>query len=233
DFMRGFHTVFYKDLGNAVTTMNISFLNLPDWVAIRRPEDVAHYQDILREHEAIVRQFAENRGEELELLLLYRDFIVANHLDPFYQFTTAYSSWLISQGEKPGFPPRKFSTLNLRRMLMSVQPNLSEILDSPGFINIARAIRESTVRAQYRKNQKNDRRYMVRYGLGRDLVRQSQYPEEFVAALSDFLFAYNAENAQVLERYPKERYPDYKYRWDVQTSDIEDILRLIDKYKNA
>lgn len=116
---------------------------------------------------------------------------------------------------------------------MSVQPNLSEILDSPGFINIARAIRESTVRAQYRKNQKNDRRYMVRYGLGRDLVRQSQYPEEFVAALSDFLFAYNAENAQVLERYPKERYPDYKYRWDVQTSDIEDILRLIDKYKNA
>lgn len=113
---------------------------------------------------------------------------------------------------------------------MSNQPNLTEILDSPGFINIARAIRESTVRAQYRKNKKNDKRYTVRYGLGRDLVRQSQYPEDFVAALSEFILNYNAENAQVLERYPEERYPQYKHRWDVQTHDINDILALIDKY---
>ena len=118
---------------------------------------------------------------------------------------------------------------------MSNKPKLSEILDSPGFVNIARAIRDSTVRAQYWRNKKNDKRYTVRYGLGRDLVRQSQYPSDFVAALSEFILNYNAENAQVLERYPEERYPQYKnkYRWDVRTRDIDEILELIDKYGDS
>ena len=234
DFMRGFQVAFYKDLGNAVTTMNISFLNLPSWVKIHESDDVQVYKDILQEHEELIsRQLREDRGEELDLLTSYRDFIVADNLDPFFEFTTAYSSWIISQGEKSTFPPRKFSTHNLRRLILSNQPQLSKIVDSPGFINIARAIRESTVRAQYLKNQKNDKRYTIRYGLGRDLVRQSQYPKKFISDLSDFLFAYNAENAQVLERYPKERYPQYKHRWDVQTEDIKDILDLIDKYEDS
>lgn len=106
---------------------------------------------------------------------------------------------------------------------MSVQPQLSEILESPGFVNIAYAIRQSTIIAQYRKKE-GDRRYDVRYGLGRDLVRQSQYPNEFVAALSDFLHNYNAENAQVMETRSG------PYRRSVQTSDIQDILQLIDKH---
>lgn len=223
DFLRGFHVVFYKSLGTAAATMNIAFLNLPGWVEIRQPEDVTLFQEILEEQVRIVQQFAENKGEEITLLQRFRDFIVADNLDPFFEFTTAYSSWLMSAGEKPGFPPRKFSTHNLRRLLMSVQPQLSEILESPGFVNIAYAIRQSTIIAQYRKKE-GDRRYDVRYGLGRDLVRQSQYPNEFVAALSDFLHNYNAENAQVMETRSG------PYRRSVQTSDIQDILQLIDKH---
>lgn len=222
-FLRGFHVVYYKSLGTAAATMNIAFLNLPGWIAIRQPDDVASFQEILAEQTRIIDQFAENKGEELELLQRFRDFLVADNLDPFFEFTTAYSSWLISAGEKSGFPPRKFSTHNLRRLLVSVQPKLSEILDSPGFISIAYAIRQSTIIAQYRKKE-GDRRYDVRYGLGRDLVRQSQYPDEFVAALSDFLHKYNAENAQVMETRSG------PYRKSVQTGDIQDILTLIDKH---
>ncbi|MBK8933527.1 MAG: hypothetical protein IPM76_14670 [Chloroflexi bacterium] len=48
----------------------------------------------------------------------------------------------------------------------------------------------------------------VRYGLGRDLVRKAYHREEFVAALGEFLLTYNAENAQVLERYPKTNTPN-------------------------
>lgn len=225
DFLRGFHAVYYKSLGTAAATMNIAFLNLPGWVEIRQPEDVAAFQEILEEQSKIIEQFAENKGEEIDLLQRFRDFIVADNLDPFFEFTTAYSSWLISEGEKHGFPPRKLSTHNLRRLLVSVQPKLSEILDSPGFVNIAYAIRQSTITAQYRKKE-GDRRYDVRYGLGRDLVRQSQYPDEFVAALSDFLHRYNAENAQVMETRSG------PYRRSVQTSDIQDILQLIDKHSS-
>ena len=223
NFLRGFHVVYYKSLGTAAATMNIAFLNLPGWVEIRQPDDVPIFQEILEEHTKIIEQFAENKGEELDLLQRFRDFIVADNLGPFFEFTTAYSSWLISAGEKPGFPPRKFSTHNLRRLLVSVQPKLSEILDSPGFQNIAYAIRQSTIIAQYRKKE-GDRRYDVRYGLGRDLVRQSQYPDEFIAALSDFLHKYNAENAQVMETRSG------PYRKSVQTGDIQGILRLIDQH---
>lgn len=223
DFLRGFHVAFYKDLGNAAAIMNIAFLNLPGWVAIENAEEAQILTNVLEEHEGIVRQFAENKGDQLELLQLYRDFIVADHLAPFFDFTTAYSSYLMREGEKATYPPRKFTTENLRRLLVSTQSNLREILDAPGFRNIAYAIRQSTVTAQYRKSQ-NDRRYDVRYGLGRDLVRRAQYPDEFIAALSDFLHNYNAENAQVMETRPG------PYRRSVQTSDIEEIVFLIDQH---
>lgn len=223
DFMHGFQVAFYKDMGNSVTIMNTSFLNLPGWVIIRSEEDLPAYQEILQEHEGIVRQFAENKGADLDLLLKYRDFIVADHLHPFLEFSTAYSSWLISEGEKGTFPPRKFTTHNLRRLFVSIQPTLSDILDAQSFQNIAYAIRQSTVTAQYRKSQ-NDRRYDVRYGLGRDLVRRAQYPDEFLAALSDFLHKYNAENAQVMETRPG------PYRKSIHTSDIQGIVQLVDEY---
>lgn len=223
DYVRGFQVAFYKDLGNAVTTMNLSFLNLPGWIKFAANPTSDHYQPILNEHEAIMRDLDESKGDQLDLLTLYRDFIVADHLDPFLDFTTAYSSYLISQGEKAGFPPKKFTTANLRRLILDNQSNLSDILNSQGFINIAYAIRQSTVTAQYRKKQ-NDRRYDVRYGLGRDLVRNSQYPTDFLAELSDFLGKYNAENAQVMENRPG------PYRKSIQTEDIKEIAALIDKY---
>lgn len=247
DFVRGFQVAFYKDLGNAVTTMNLAFLNLPRWVTIRRAEDVAIYLAILEEHKKVVTQFKEDRGEDIELLQAYRDFIVADNLEPFFEFTTAFSRYLISQAEKSNFPPRPFTTDNLRRLIVSndhnfnvqspdgeSKPKLSEVFDQekhPGFHNIAKAIRESTVTAQYWKNVKKDRRYTVRYGLGQDLSRRADYPSEFIAELSEFIFKYNAENAQVLERYPKEKYPHYTYyRFDVRATDIADIVQLTEHF---
>ena len=110
---------------------------------------------------------------------------------------------------------------------MSSEPKrYAPILESTGFQNIAYAIRQSTVTAQYRK-QEGDRRYDVRYGLGQDLVRKSQYPDEFIATLTEFLIKYNAENAQVMENRPG------PYRRSVKTTDIADIVRLIDEYNNS
>lgn len=110
---------------------------------------------------------------------------------------------------------------------MSAEPTLSVILDPeqhPGFQSIAYAIRQSTVVAQYNRKQKNDRRYDVRYGLGQELARKSRYPHEFITALSDFLQRYNAENAQVMENRAG------PYRKSIKTSDIDDIVALVDKF---
>lgn len=102
---------------------------------------------------------------------------------------------------------------------------LSKILESPGFQNIAYAIRQSTVTAQYRKSQ-NDRKYDVRYGLGQQLTRVARKGKEseFIAELADFIHKYNAENAQVME------VRSGPYRRSIQTSDIDDIVRLVDAY---
>ena len=109
---------------------------------------------------------------------------------------------------------------------MSAEPKLSAILDPelhPGFQSIAYAIRQSTVVAQFRKKE-GDRRYDVRYGLGQELARKSRYPIEFITALSDFLHKYNAENAQVMENRKG------PYRKSLKTSDIDDIVALVDEY---
>jgi hypothetical protein len=220
----GFYTAFYKDLGNAVATMNLSFVGLPDWMQVESENGVADALDVLAEHEAIVRQFDESHSDAYGLLLLYRDFLSGNDLWPFFYFTTAYSSYLISQRERPGGRARQFSTENLRRLIVNVEPKLSKILETSGFQNIAYAIRQSTVVAQYRKAQ-GDRRYDVRYGLGLELARKANYPAEFIAALSDFLHKYNAENAQLTEKGRPG-----PYRRSIQTSDIDDIVTLVDEY---
>ena len=50
------------------------------------------------------------------------------------------------------------------------------------------------------------------------------YPAEFVAVLSDFMHMYNAENAQVMENRQG------PYRRSIQTSDIDDVVGLVDEY---
>lgn len=219
----GLYSAFYKDLGNAVATMNLSFLGVPGWLHVTSDEDIANALEILEEHEAIIRQFDESHGDAYNLLLHYRNFVGGDDLWPFFEFTAGYSGYVISQRERSGGRARQFSAENLRRLIVNSEPKLSRILETEGFQNIAYAIRQSTVVAQYRKQQ-NDRRYDVRYGLGQELVRKANYPQEFVAALSDFLHQYNAENAQVMEN---RRGP---YRRSIHTADIDQIVDLVDEF---
>jgi hypothetical protein len=210
-------------MGNAVATMNLSFIGLPGWIQVQTEGDVEDALNMLAEHEAIVRQFDESHNDAYNLLLRYRDFISGNDLWPFFDFAVAYSGYIIGQRERTGGHARQFSEENLRRLIVNTEPRLGKILETPGFQNIAYAIRQSTVLAQYHK-KRGDRRYDVRYGLGQELARKANYPADFIAALSDFLHRYNAENAQVMENRAG------PYRRSIQTSDIDDIVALIDEY---
>ncbi len=224
----GFYSAFYKNLGQSVATMNLSFIGLPGWIRVEGESDVGDALDVLAEHESVVRQFDESHGDAYNMLLRYRDFLSGNDLRLFFEFTTAYSGYLVSQRERPRGRARQFTTTNLRRLIMNSQegPRLSKILETPGFQNIAYAIRQATVTAQYRKQQ-GDRKYDVRYGLGQQLARKAAYPSEFMAELADFLAKYNAENAQVMENRPG------PYRRSIRTNDIDDIVALIDEFGDS
>jgi len=219
----GFYTAFYKNLGNAAATMNLAFIGLPGWIRVRDPDTVVDALAVLGEHERIIRQFDESHSDDVALLLSYRDFISSTDLLPFFEFTTAYGGYIIGQRERSGGYARQFREDNLRRLIVTAEPKLAPILETEGFRNIAYAIRQSTVVAQYRKQQ-GDRRYDVRYGLNQELARKAAYPADFVSALSEFLHKYNAENAQIMERRPG------PYRRSIVMSDVEDIVALVDGY---
>ncbi|MDQ7026773.1 MAG: hypothetical protein Q9P01_05640 [Anaerolineae bacterium] len=223
-YVSGFHTAFYKNMGNSIATMNLSFIALPDWIDIQSAKDVPIYQAILDELEKVVRQFDESHSDDVTLLQHLRDFISGDDLKAFFRFSNAFAAFLIGKRERNQYA-HPLTTDFIERIVMSIEKPLAPILESEGFQNIAYAIRQATVTAQYRKKQ-NDNKYDVRYGLGQDLARKARYPQDFIVALSDFLHKYNAENARVMETRPK------PYRRSVQTSDIDQIVSLIDDYSS-
>ncbi|PJF39224.1 MAG: hypothetical protein CUN54_09180, partial [Phototrophicales bacterium] len=159
---------------------------------------------------------------DFTLLGHLRDFVSGDDLKAFFRFTNAFPTTLIGKRERNQYA-RQFSTRFIERLIMQVEARLTPILESEGFQNIAYAIRQATVTAQYRKKQ-GDQKYDVRYGLGQELARKSRYPRDFIVALSDFLHKYNAENARVMETRSG------PYRSSVKTTDIDEIVRLIDEY---
>jgi len=223
DLVSGMQMAFYKNLGNSPAVMNMASINLPRWVAPRNSEQLAEFQASLDEHITIVRNLDEKRGDQYTLLSKYRDFISGGDLDAFFEFTTSYSGFMISQKERNKYV-RQFSIPTLEVLFMnSEDKQYSEIMQNEGFRNIAYAIRHSTVSLQnakkFRKPATN-----IRYGLGQQLARKAAYPADFLAELSEFLHLYNAENAQLRE---KDRNP---FRSNVRMEDMEEIVKLVDRF---
>jgi hypothetical protein len=222
----GFQVAHYKGLNQrSYTMLGTSFIGLPHWTGeIKTRKRVNELKDVVEEHLDVIRNIDEERGDGYNLLVLYRDFLSGGQLETFFDFAIGYSQYLTHELEQKHFWVKKFTTTNLRRLFMGTDPQLMEILETEGFRNIAYAIRHSTVIPQYLK-QKGDTLYDVRYGLGMELKRKAAYPREFVAALGSFIQEYNQENVQKVE---SKKQP--QRRKNVRTNDLDDIVRLVDKF---
>jgi hypothetical protein len=119
---------------------------------------------------------------------------------------------------------KQFTKHNLEVLIMKSSEPLTPILETPGFRNIAEAIRRSTITPQYMKRSNKPSEYDIRYGLGQELKRKALYNDQFIAALSEFMQSYNAENARVYERTKSQ------FRKNIMTTDVDDIVRLVDRY---
>jgi len=219
----GMYVAYYKSLGRASAVMNLSFIELPRWMRVESSDDVALYKEVIEEHENIIRNIDEERGG-YDLLIHYRDFLSGRKWDAFFNFTAAYGPFLMRELDREHYWVRPFTTKNLEVLIMKSNEPLAPILKTPGFLNIAEAIRHSTIIPQGRKARNQEFLYEIRYGLGQELKRKSLYNDEFIAALSEFMQSYNAENARVLE------HKNQQMRKDIRTTDVEDIVRLVDKY---
>ena len=252
--VQGFEVDFYKDMGSAYATMNVATINLPDWLpAIKNLEEGQELETLLKEHIQIIQFIRvirngrpEEGSEEYALLRSYRDFLSGRTLRPFWDFTTSYAGYLMSQREHEKNPKRHLRQLSVKGLdyltmhASSEQPQLplSTITHDEGFLRIAYAIRQATVRAQRRRSQEQDRTYEVRYGLAQELMREVRYRDKFITALSNFLTLYNAETAREEEKLANrlgrkltlEDRRQYKLRGSVSVSDIDRIVELIDQF---
>jgi hypothetical protein len=227
--VQGFQMAHYKDLGNAVATMNIASLDLPVWVKPRDPIDLNRFSISLQEHETVIRSLQEDRGDQFDLLVQYRKFLSGDELDPFFKFTTSYSGFLVSQIERGKFA-QSFTIPTLEVLFMNSDEKLySQIIQNEGFQNVASAIRHSTILPQYqkaraKKGQGERPLVEIRYGLGQQLSRKAAYKDEFLTELAEFAQLYNAENVQIAER---ERNP---MRKNIRPSDLDSIVDLVDRF---
>jgi hypothetical protein len=246
---RGFDVAFYKDMGSAHATMNVSTINVPSWFPqFKTLTQVAAADELLQEHLRIIRRIEGYQGkegnDELELLRAYRDFLSGHDLYPFWTFAAQYGSYLFRQREHeksvklwlPQLTKKGLDSLVMNHQ--NKQKELSPITRNRGFQHIASAIREATVRAQRRYTQENDNRYEVRYGLGQELIRKARYRDDFANALNEFLFLYNMETAREEEKVAKklqrrlntEDYRQNHLRYPVTTADIDLLNDLLDQH---
>lgn len=222
----GFHTAQFKKLSQqAYTMINLSFLRLPAWSGeLRTSQDVQALKQVLREHLDVVRNIDEGRSDGFELLRTYREFVAGSNWEAFFEFLAAYGHDVIRRLNEGAKWVPLFTTDSHRRLIMASRAHLLPIVQNPGFQNLAYAIRHSTIIPQTRKARGQDALYEIRYGLGAELKRKSTVRDEFVAALMDFVHSYNQENAQKLENTGQQM------RRDIRTSDIEEVVRLVDEY---
>lgn len=222
----GFHVAQFKLLSrNAYTMVNLSFLSLPAWSGdLRIRADVVALQETIDEHLEVVRGIDETHSDGFDLLRRYRDFVSSGNWDAFFDFAAGYSHEILRRLNDGARYVPTFTTSRLRRLMMTNRKDLTPIVENSGFQNVAYAIRHATIIPQTRKANNQDTLYDVRYGLGAELKRKGTVRDEFVAALTDFIQSYNQENVQKLESKGQQ------LRKDVRTSDIAEVVRLIDEY---
>lgn len=222
EYVNGFYVTTYQQLSaNAYTMMNQGFIGLPDWARVTDAWGRADLQAAIKEHIDRIRALDEGRNEGYVLLQYYRDFVSSNQWNKLFDFLAGYGRFLLSQLERGNYYVKPFSRKNMWRLLMS-NGNYSEILQDPGFQNVAKAIRLSTIVPQYRGRR--DSLYEIRYGLGQKFKKSAHYKEDFLTVLADFMHSYNEENALKQERHGK------SYRANLTKGDVEAIVALIDQH---
>ena len=189
----GFSCAYFKKSGSqssAYSLTALSYIQLPAWVALSessQPAEIQNWLDLIEEQEKVIffrfpvaggfDDFVdENKGEGLELLRLYREWLSGGRLESLLEFHADFASLVMSQAaQKKAY--RQFSVSGLNRLfsLMNTPttPTLQEIISDAGFIEVARAIRLSTVTAQRLKAKGIKPGHEIRYGLAQELKTQS------------------------------------------------------------
>lgn len=230
NLVQGFKTAYQKNMGQNKSIANIGYLRLPEFIEIGSYEEGQKWITILDEHIGIIKNIDENNSSTTSLLQHYRQFISAGDWNEFFEFYFDYVVLLMIDIGKRKMYLKAFSIKNLKEVFMT-EKEFKPILESRGFQNVAKAIRNATIGAQYAKARGNQL-FDIHYGMAQDLKRKSPYKAELVEYLSEFIAFYNAETAKYVEHHPNE-FNSGKVRATIKMEDIKEIVELIDNYGSS
>ncbi|MBB3837838.1 citrate lyase gamma subunit [Runella defluvii] len=198
--IKGFHSVYQKDLGQNKAVANIAFIQTPDFVEYKNKDESLEWIEILSQQKSLISNI-EELGDSMQGLQAYRDFLgsVSNSaLGHFSKFNYWYSGYLMQQLTKGNKFVRAFKIEHLNKFYHNMEPKLSEIINNEGFKAVAGAIRRSTVSLQY--TPKDQRKFDIRYGLAQQLQNKSKSKEDLATFIGEFISTYNAETGRNAEK---------------------------------
>lgn len=200
DVIRGFDVSLYKKMGTASALMSVAFLGIPNWASIANREDADAFLETLSDLEKVADALDDEKDVALlqDLARLVSVGSLATVLDYFALDAATWTSR--HKDERRPRRPWRVDETNLRRILMGTDDGshgslLATILDDPGFMKVANAVRAATVHAQLHE----DSPLTPRYGLAQAWRQKAAFKDRFVQELASFVTSFNGEIARKRE----------------------------------
>jgi hypothetical protein len=217
----GLWQAYFKSLGTAAALMNNALFPLPDWFDLQTPDDAIRMLALIKEfigsteHAGCLNSLDVKHSDDGAILQQFRNWLNSGELSDFLSFDAAFAIHLMQRRSRQEWA-RPFSTEGLT-FLFSRGYNMNEIVSNPGFLSIARAVRNATIYSVGEKSVDID----TRFGLAQEWKQKLRSGgSEFLSAVADFVQQYNWE---VINRRKR------KYHV-ISTTDLDQLTELIPKY---
>lgn len=230
EIVKGLRQALFKSMGTAAALMNDAFLPLPDWFCIENRDDANAFLGIIKEHigyyenglrkQGCLGSLNENHSGDVPLLQQYRKWLTTSDKFDLLEFFAKYSvHGMEKRGKKEWV--KEFSTENLN-ILFGRGYGMKEIVENAGFVNIANAIRNSTVSSfENVKSGWKGSGYETQFGMAQEWKQKIKGGKQaFIPALSDFVQKHNWEAVHKLKKSSP----------PISQEDLSGVLRLIDQY---
>lgn len=214
----GLWQAYFKSLGTAAALMNNALFPLPDWFELQTPEDAAKMVTLIhefigpRDQAGCLSSLDVKHSDDGAILQQFRNWLNSGELSDFLSFGAAFAVHLMQRRARQEWA-RPCSTDNLT-FLFSRGYNMTDIVSNPGFLSIARAIRNATIYSVGERAVDID----TRFGLAQQWKQKIKGgKDEFLAAVAEFVQGYNWE---VINR----RHRKYHV---VSTTDLDQLTQLV------
>lgn len=227
EIVKGLRQAFFKSMGTAAALMNDAFLPLPDWFCIQNRDDANAFLAIIEEHRSCLDPLYEKPPKkhspfsgDVPLLQQYRKWLATSDKFDLLEFFAKYSVLGMEKRGKKEWV-KEFSTENLN-ILFGRGYGMKKIVENTGFVNIANAIRNSTVSSfENVKSGWKGSGYETQFGMAQEWKQKIKGGKQaFIPALSDFVQKHNWEAVHKLKKSSP----------PISQEDLSGMLILIDQY---